>query len=106
MNRILVAAATAALISLAGIGQALATTYIVYTSQFEVTSTTGCDYGGYAGTLVTLADGSEGCMVEASITFSDGDAVEQAAIDEERTAAGDDDDDDEGPVRTFSPYRR
>lgn len=105
MNRILVAAATAALISLAGIGQALATTYIVYTSQFDVTSSTGCDYGGYQGTLVTLADGSEGCMVEASVTFSDGDAPEASAIDDDFAAAGDDED-DEGPATTFQPRRR
>ena len=105
MTRALIATAAAALITLAGLGQAAATTYIVYTSGFDVTSTTGCDYGGSQGSLVTMANGSEGCMVEAGLAASGGDELAQSVLDAELSAAGDDDE-DEGPITFFVGRRR
>lgn len=79
MKRALITLAAVFAVSLPS--AALATVYVVYTSGFDVTSTTGCDYGGTSGSLVTLANGSEGCMVEAGMAADDGDEAAAALMD-------------------------
>lgn len=101
-----IALTVAAAFALVAPATALANVYIVYTSGFDVVGTTGCDYGGTSGTLVTMANGSEGCMVEAGMAADDGDEAAAALLDDYIAAGGEYDDGDDDPVYTEETFQR